>query len=86
MWEYFSGAYAPCQRLHTEENVCLLHQLYPHLSSKSLTWEFLSTMRKISCFIISLPVLKNKCEDSVLPASSCPSEVIEHPSREDTWA
>ena len=83
---FFSGAYAPCQWLHTEENVCLLHQSYPHLSIKSLAWKFLSTMRKISCFIISLQVLKNKSEDSVLPASSWISEVIEHPSREDTWA
>lgn len=61
-------------------------QPYPHLSIKSLAWKFLSTMRKISCFIISLQVLKNKCEDLVLPASSWSSEVIEHPSREDTWA
>lgn len=61
-------------------------QPYPHLNIKSLAWKFLSTMRKIPCFIISLQVLKNKCEDLVLPASSWSSEVTEHPSREDTWA
>lgn len=58
----------------------------PHLSIKSFAWKFLSTMREISCFIIPLPYfLKASVNIAVFPASSCPSEAIEHPSREDTW-